>query len=234
MLIGLARKAEGIQIRRAAGGENPLELLSEHIPPAGLYAVEPCLLAKHEPVNVQLRAHQFCLNLGLHIAQSFKRKRCHLDINSGMKQRLAAAVHFGYKLRYVLKITFCGDSLLEVVRGISLHSVFVGGVGDYPLFLRRSDVPCVDVQRDALFLAEIPQDSLFIGGSRVFPKRPHAAERVSADIIIRVEFYCGRRYHVQKILAGFGCKAVFVYFLLHSDLTFSVRLWAGETPRLPA
>ena len=151
-----------------------------------------------------------------------------------MKQRFAAAVHFGYELGHVLKITFCGDSLLEVVCGIALHSVFVGGVGDYPLFFRRSDVPRVDVQRDALLFAEIPQDSLLAGGSRVFPKRPHAAKCVSADKIIRVEFHRGRCNHVQKILAGFGCKAVFVYFLLHSDLTFSARLSAGETPRLPA
>ena len=116
-----------------------------------------------------------------------------------MKQRFAAAVHFGYELCHVLKITFCGDSLLKVVCGIALHSVFVGSVGDYPFFLRRGDV-----QRDALFLAEVPQDSLFAGRCGVFPKRPHAAECVSADKIIRVEFHRGRRYHVQKVLAGFG------------------------------
>ena len=78
-------------------------------------------------------------------------------------------MHIRYKLCYILQIAFCGNGLLKVVGGASLHTVLVGGVGDNSLFLRRRYMTGVDVERYSLFLAEIAEDSLFVCRCWVFP-----------------------------------------------------------------
>ena len=86
-----------------------------------------------------------------------------------MEEGFSAAMHIRYKLCYILQIAFCGDGLLKVIGGASLHTVLVGGVGNNSLFLRRRYMAGVDMERYALFLAKIAEDSLFVCRGGIFP-----------------------------------------------------------------
>ena len=86
-----------------------------------------------------------------------------------MEEGFSAAVHIRYKLRYILQIAFCGNGLLKVVGGASLHTVLVGSVGNYTLFLRRRYMAGVDMECYTLFFTKIAEDSLFVCRGGIFP-----------------------------------------------------------------
>lgn len=107
----------------------------------------------------------------MQVFQIVKAARYHFDIYRNVQERFAVPVHIGDKLCNVLKITFGGDRLLQVVGEASLHTVFVGGIGDYPFFLRCRNVPCVNAERNSVIFAQIAQDSLFACAFVVFAER---------------------------------------------------------------
>ena len=136
-----------------------------------------------------------------------------------MEQRFAVAVHIRGELRYVLQIAFGGYRLLQVVGGAALHTVFVGGVGDDPLFLGGGNGARINSQGNAVLFPEIAEYSLFACRGRIFAQRPNAAKSISANKIIREKFNHGRCDHIQKSFLRLGRKILFYsgYFLLQDN-----------------
>ncbi len=65
MGIRLSAVVEGIEIGHAAGRQHPLELVPEHIFPAGHHGLEALLLPEHQSIHVQLGADQLSQHLRL-------------------------------------------------------------------------------------------------------------------------------------------------------------------------
>ena len=65
MRIGLAAVVEGIKVCHGACGQHPFKLAGEHIPSGGAYGEKALPLAQHEPVHVELGAHQLGEHIGL-------------------------------------------------------------------------------------------------------------------------------------------------------------------------
>ena len=58
----------------------------------------------------------------------------------------------------------------------------------------------VNLQRDAVLFAEVPQDGLLTGNGGVLPQRPDTAEGVPADEVVGVEFHHRGGDHVEEVL----------------------------------
>ena len=63
--IGLAGVVEGVQIGHRAGRQHTLKLWAEHIMAGRHDGEEPLSLAEHEPIHIELGAHQFGEHISL-------------------------------------------------------------------------------------------------------------------------------------------------------------------------
>ena len=63
--IGFAGIIERIQICHATGGKHPFKLIAEQVPSGGHDALKPLLLAKHQPVDIQLGTDKLSQHLCL-------------------------------------------------------------------------------------------------------------------------------------------------------------------------
>ena len=115
-----------------------------------------------------------------------------------MEQWLSVTVHGSHQRCHILQIAFRRDRLLQVVGVGAAHAVFVGSILDDALFLGRCYLAGVDAQRDSILFTEMAKDSLLIGLRGILPQRPHAAECVAADEVVRFKLDHGRRDHIQK------------------------------------
>ncbi len=87
---------------------------------------------------------------------------------------------------------------------------------DDPLFLCGTDLPRIDPQSDAVFLAQVTEDGLLICAGRVLPKRPHATVGIPANEVVGHKLDHRWRDHVQKLLdldlLSLGSGFLFVVF----------------------
>ena len=136
-----------------------------------------------------------------------------------MEQRFAVAVHIRGELCHVLQVALGGDRLLQIVGGVTLHTVLIGGVCHNPLFLGCGHWTRINAERHAVFFSKIAQYSLFRGACRVLTQRPDATKSVPANKIVREEFYHGRSDHIQKSFLRLGREISVnsAYFLLHDN-----------------
>ena len=189
---------EGIEIGHRACREDTLELLAEGVVSHGAGTAGALLLAKQEPVHIELAPHQFRQHIGLKQLELVVIRSRQFDIDGAMEQRFTVAVHGSHQRCHILQIAFRRDCLLQVVGVGAAHAVFVGGILNNALFLGRCYLAGIDTQRDSIFFTEVAKDGLLIGLGGVLAQRPDAAECVAADEVVRFELDHGRRDHIQK------------------------------------
>ncbi len=198
--VGLTAVVERIEVCHGACGQHPFKLAGEHIPASGAYGEKTLPLAQHEPVHIELGAHQLGEHIGLEQLQRIGIVSGQLDKNSAVQKRLPIPVHGGDQRHYILQIAFGGDGLLEIVGTALIHAIFVGGIVDDLLFLGRRYLTGVDAQGHAVLFSEVAQDGLFLGSCGIFPQHPHTAVGVAAYEVVGVEFDDARSDHVKEIL----------------------------------
>ena len=198
--IGFAAVVEGVEICYRACREHPFKLAGEHVVSGGTYGEKALPLAQHEPVHIELTAHQLGENIGLEELQRIGIMSGQLQKHSAVQERLPVSVHGGYQRDHILQIAFGGDGLLEVVGIALIHAVLVGGIVDDLLFLGRRYLTGIDAQGHAVLFAKVAQDGLFLGSSGIFPQHPHTAVGVAAEEVVGVEFDDARCDHVKEIL----------------------------------
>ena len=205
LCIRFAAVIEGIEIRHRTCREDTLKLLAEGVVSHGAGTAEALLLTKQEPVHIELAPYQFCQHIGLEQLERVIVRSCQLDIDGAVEQRLSVAVHGSHQRRHILQIAFRRDRLLQVVGVGATHAVFVGGILYDALFLGRCYLSGVDAQRDPILFTEVAKDGMLIGLGGILPQRPHAAECVAADEMVRFKLDHGRRDHIQK---GFDASSL--------------------------
>ena len=113
--VCLAGVVEREQICDRACWQNALVLRAESVEPDRADGAEACLLAKLQPVHVQLRAHEFDLHVRLQNLQLLHISRNHFDVDGAMEQRLFVPMQGADEVRHVLQIALCFDRLLHIL-----------------------------------------------------------------------------------------------------------------------
>ncbi len=195
--VGLPAVIEGEQVARAGGGEDALELLAETVFAAGLHALKAFLLPEEQLVRRDLGARQLRLHVSLHLLQLFQCRCGNLYEHRAVQQNFAFSAQLHRKVCHVADVRI-GDGLLLHIAGAPVQQVAAGGVFEYLLFLSRCGSACINTERDARTVAQMPQQRQLIRVGRVFPYCPDTAERVAADIVIRIKFKDGRAAQVKE------------------------------------
>ena len=92
------------QICDRAGWQDALILCAKHIESDRADGAEACLLAKLQPVHVQLRAHELDLHIRLQNLQLLHISRDHFDVDRAMEQRFFVPMQGADEVRHVLQI----------------------------------------------------------------------------------------------------------------------------------
>ena len=131
-----------------------------------------------------------------------------------MQQRLPVAVHGRNDVGHILQVARCRDCLLQIFCIPLFHAVLVCRIADDFFLLCRCDLSGIDTQCHAILFPKVAQDCLLIRCSRIFPECPDTAERISADIMIRVKLDDGRCDHVKKTLKPLFPRCLCLCFFL--------------------
>ena len=224
LCVRFAGIIEGVQIRHTGCREDTLELLTESVVSHGAGTAEALLLTKQEPVHIELAPHQLRQHIGLEHLELAVIRSGQLDIDGAVEQRLSVAVHGSHQRCHILQIAFRCDRLLQVVGVGAAHAVFVCGILNDALFLGGCYLAGVDAQRDPILFTEVAKDGLLIGLGRILPQRPHAAECVATDEVVRFKLDHGRRDHIQKGFDACSLPALrhcFFCFLCQMNSSFT-------------
>ena len=103
------------QICDRACWQDALILCAKHIESDRADRAEACLLAKLQPVHVQLRAHELDLHVCLQNLQLLHISRDHFDVDRAMKQRFFVPVQRADEVRHVLQIALRFDRPLQIL-----------------------------------------------------------------------------------------------------------------------
>lgn len=146
-----------------------------------------------------------------------------LDEHRAVEQRLLIAMHGGDQVGHVLQVYLRRDRLLHVVGVAAVQTVFVGGVVDDLLLLRRRDQPGIDVQRHAAVLPQTAEERQFLRAGGIPPQGQCAVVGAAQDKVVRVELHRRRRDLVQEAQGWYSCILLFFAFLPICHSTFSIK-----------
>lgn len=198
--VRLAGIIERIEIGDGAGRQDALELAAEGVVPAGANAEEALLLAKQEPVDVELAPHQLGEDVRLEELERVVIMSDELDVDRAVEERFAIAVHAVDQRHHILQIALGSDGLLEVVGVGFAHAVLIGRIVDDLFFLVGRDLTGVDAERHTVLFSEVAEDCLLLSGGGILSERPDASEGVATDDVVGTELDDGRSDHVKEVL----------------------------------
>ena len=141
------------QICDRACWQDALILCAKHIESDRADGAEACLLAKLQPVHVQLRAHELDLHVCLQNLQLLHISRDHFDVDGAMKQGFFVPMQGTNEVCHILQIALCFHRPLHILGAAAVHPVADLGVMDDFAFFERRDHACIDVQRHAVLFA---------------------------------------------------------------------------------
>ena len=110
-------------------------------------------------------------------------------------------MHGSHQGGHILQVALSSDGLLQIAGVGAAQAVLVGGILDDAFFFGGSDLPGIDVQGDAVLLAQMTENGLLVGAGGIFPECPDTAVCVAADEMVGQEADHRGGDHVQK---GFG------------------------------
>ena len=113
--VCLAGVVEREQICDRAGWQDTLILCAKHIESDRADGAEACLLAKLQPVHVQLRAHELDLHVCLQNLQLLHISRDHFDVDRAMEQRFFVPMQGADEVRHVLQVALRLHCLLHIL-----------------------------------------------------------------------------------------------------------------------
>ena len=218
--IAAAGVVDRVQVGGGAGGEHPLKLGPQGVPPRRVGGEESLPLAEEQRIRTELGSGELGAHLVPQPPQLLGAFGGQLQEHGAVDEGLPVLPGAGNDGGHVLEVGLRRDAPLQVVLTAPVQPVLVDGLMVDGVLLRRCHLAGVEMEGDAGPVADMGEQGQILGDGGVTPEGQDTAVQAAQHIGVRVEFHRRRGDQVQEVL-GLICLRRFFHRLFPLLLCFS-------------